>query len=362
MRDPNGGVGLVHVLTPGAARAVRVDAEVALVQLDVDVVGQQRRDDHLGEARVASVRLVEWAQADEPVHAALGLEDPVGVLALHAEGRRLEAGFLARAGLEQLGREPAVLRPAQVHAQQDLGPVLRVGAPGARVDGHERVARVVLAREQGVLLEPVELLAQRRDAGGDLVLHVAVHREQLPRVLVLLGEAAVAPEAPGQASVLGADLGRMALVVPEPGRAELLLELGDAALQLLRVKGNHGPRQAGPRSPRAAGRAAGSVSGRRSRARWYPPGSGGMVLSRTPGGPRAGLRTSAAGRAGRRAPRRAGGSRRRGDLAWPPPWRCARRTSRAARHTRRPCKGGPRRSAAPGRPRTVQSARSPRDR
>ena len=39
VRDPDGGVGLVHVLAAGAARAVGVDAEVALVDLDVDVVG-----------------------------------------------------------------------------------------------------------------------------------------------------------------------------------------------------------------------------------------------------------------------------------------------------------------------------------
>jgi hypothetical protein len=214
------------------------------------------------------VCLVEGAQADEPVHAALGLEDPVGVVAVDAEGRRLEAGLLTRARLEQLGPEPTVLRPAEVHAQEDLGPVLRIGAAGPGVDRDQRVPGVVLPREQRVLLEPVELLAQRRDAGGDFVLHVAVHREELPRVLVLLREPAVALEAASQARVLGADLGRVALVVPEPGRAELLLELVEAALQLLRVKGNHGPRRAGPRSPRAADRAAGSASGRPSRARW----------------------------------------------------------------------------------------------
>ena len=42
VRDPDGGVGLVHVLAAGAARAVGVDAQVALVDLDVGVVGQER--------------------------------------------------------------------------------------------------------------------------------------------------------------------------------------------------------------------------------------------------------------------------------------------------------------------------------
>ena len=92
----------------------------------------------------------------------------------------------------------------------------------------------------------------------DLALHLAVHGEQLLRVLVVLDEPAVALEAARQARVLGADLRRVLLVVPEARRAQLLLELGDAALEVIRVKGNHGPRRAGPRSPGAAGRAAGS--------------------------------------------------------------------------------------------------------
>ena len=41
VRDPDGGVGLVHVLAAGARRAVGVDAEVGLVDLDVDVVGER---------------------------------------------------------------------------------------------------------------------------------------------------------------------------------------------------------------------------------------------------------------------------------------------------------------------------------
>ena len=112
MRDAHRRVGLVDVLPPGAARAVRVDPKVALVELDVLVLGQQRADDHLSEGRVAAVRLVERAQAHEAVHASLGLEDPVRVLALDREGRRLEAGLLAGARLDELHRKAAIGRPA----------------------------------------------------------------------------------------------------------------------------------------------------------------------------------------------------------------------------------------------------------
>ena len=60
-----------------------------------------------------------------------------------------------------VGLEAALLGPAQVHAQQHLGPVLRVGAAGAGRDLHERGAAVVLAGEERGLLERVDLARGR---------------------------------------------------------------------------------------------------------------------------------------------------------------------------------------------------------
>ena len=189
-------------------------------------------DDHLGERGVAAVRLVERRQADEPVLAALGLEDPVGVLALDRERRRLEAGLLARARLEQLGLEAAVGGPAEVHAQEHLGPVLRVGAARVGLDRDDRVAAVVLAGEERVLLEAFELGLERDERGLDLGGHVAVHGEELLRVVVLAARGARSARAACcDARVLGARSAAAALlVVPEAGLAHLLLELGGARL------------------------------------------------------------------------------------------------------------------------------------
>src|SRR3954451_21385821 len=41
VRDAHRGVGLVHVLAAGAARAIGVDAEVALIDLPVGLLGQE---------------------------------------------------------------------------------------------------------------------------------------------------------------------------------------------------------------------------------------------------------------------------------------------------------------------------------
>jgi hypothetical protein len=110
------------------------------------------------------MRLVERRESNETVDAALGLEDPVGVLTLHRERGRFETGLLARRRLDDLGAEAPVGRPAEIHAEEHLGPVLRVGSARARVDGDDGIAGVVLAREEGVFLQALKLLLERLDA------------------------------------------------------------------------------------------------------------------------------------------------------------------------------------------------------
>src|SRR3954467_10704230 len=117
VRDPHRRVGLVHVLAAGARGAVGVDPQVVVLEVEVDVVVEERRDDHLREARVPAVRLIERRETDEPVHAALGLQRSVRVLTAHGERRRLEPVLLPWARLDHVGLEAAPLGPAQVHAQ-----------------------------------------------------------------------------------------------------------------------------------------------------------------------------------------------------------------------------------------------------
>ena len=147
---------------------VGVHLQIILVDLDLLRVLHHRRNLHAGEARLAAMGGVERRQAHQPVYAALGPEQPIGVLARGTEGRRLDARFLSRARLKQLHLEAPALRPAHLHPQDHLGPVLSIGAPRARIDAYERIARVIAPGEQPLLLEDRQARLDRCDLLVDL--------------------------------------------------------------------------------------------------------------------------------------------------------------------------------------------------
>ena len=245
-------VGLVDVLAAGALGAVGVDPDDVPVELDLDVVVDLGQDLDEGERRLAPLLRVERADADEAMDAALGAQPAVGAPAIDLDGHALEAGLLALLLVDDLGREAMALGPAQVHAQEHLGPVGGLGAAGAGADGQDGRAVVVLAGEQerGPLAAEVGL-----EGGGvavELGLQVGVGRlgEQLDGRLEVGGTGQqVVPgvELGAQAVGLAKDLLGAALVVPEAGLLGQRLELADALL--LRPEVKDAPRSTGSVQP-----------------------------------------------------------------------------------------------------------------
>jgi hypothetical protein len=164
---------------------------------------------------VAAVVRVEGGEAHEAVDAGLGLQVPVGVLARDAHGGRLDAGFLAELPVHDLRLVVALLRPAKVHAQKHLGPVLRLGTSGARVDGEESVPGVVLPGEHQGNFQALEQLRKTRKR----------RLEVLPRVFPLAQELQVGR------GVLVRPLDRFVKIQLPPGAGALLPQ----RLALLRV-------------------------------------------------------------------------------------------------------------------------------
>ena len=71
--------------------------------------------------------------------------------------------------VDDLPLEASPLRPAEIHAQQHLRPVLRLGAAGAGVNGHDRILGVVLAAEHLLNLGRLDPSRQVIETLGELV-------------------------------------------------------------------------------------------------------------------------------------------------------------------------------------------------
>jgi hypothetical protein len=125
------------------------------------------------------------------------------------------------------------LRPLEVHPQQHVRPVGRLGAAGTGADREDRVLRVVLAAEQEQRALPLELRGQ----GCGLALEVGLglgigglgeELGELGDVVRALLDRAPEGDLLAQALGLAGDLLRLALVVPEPGLDGARVELRDA--------------------------------------------------------------------------------------------------------------------------------------
>ena len=114
-----------------------------------------------GERGLPAALVVVLGDADHPVRAVLAAQRPVGVGRVDRERGGLDPGLFGVGGVVDLGRVAVPLRPAQVHPQQVLREVGRVGAAGLRVDRDQRLPGVVLAGQQRAHLQLVDLGPQR---------------------------------------------------------------------------------------------------------------------------------------------------------------------------------------------------------
>jgi len=133
------------------------------------------------------------------------------------------------------------LRPAQVHPEEHLGPVGRLGPAGARVDADERTTVVVGPREEEGGSLSGEVVGEGVGLAVELGRQLRVTRlldeaDQLVEVRgaleQILPEGDLAPEAVR----LPEDPLGPTPVVPEAGLLRQRVELGDASLLRLEVK------------------------------------------------------------------------------------------------------------------------------
>src|SRR5205807_1302234 len=131
--DADRAVGLVDVLPAGSGGAIGVDAQILVLDLDFDLLVDDRIDPDRGKARMPPRVRVEGRDAHEAVDAAFSLQPAIGIDPADLDRRRFDAGAFTGALFEPFDLVIMVLGPAHIHAQQHLGPVLRLGAAGPRM-------------------------------------------------------------------------------------------------------------------------------------------------------------------------------------------------------------------------------------
>src|SRR5207244_12012092 len=140
------------MLAAGPARAVDIDLQVLRPDFDVGGLLDLRDDLDQRERRMAPVRLVEWRQPNQPVNAALRAEPAESALTRDSDADALIAGLFTRRLVENLAVHLVAFRPAQVHPQQYLGPILRVPPTRADIAADQRRVLGVPSRQENVNL------------------------------------------------------------------------------------------------------------------------------------------------------------------------------------------------------------------
>src|SRR5690606_8114105 len=239
--DTHRRVGGVDVLTTGARGAVGVDAQVGRVDLDFDLVVDLGGHEHRRERGVATGAGIERALAHQTVHADLGAQPAEGILALDMHGGALDAGDFTFGQLDDLGTEAALVGPAQVHAQKDVGPVLGFGATGAGLDVQVAVVGVHLAAEHAAEFQLLEDFAQALDFGDDVVhrsfvIFLGSHFQQIPGIGQAAGEVVDGFDDLRQHGALAAQRLCVLGFVPDAGVFQLAVYFDQTIMLLIVVK------------------------------------------------------------------------------------------------------------------------------
>ena len=162
MRNAHRRIGRIDVLPPRARRTVGIHPQVGRVDIDLDVVINLGGDKNRSKRGVTAPTAIKRRLSYEAMHPCLGAQPSEGVLPFKLHRRTLQAGHLTSRRLDQRRLEPLVFTPSQIHSQQHLSPILRLGASRAGLNIQISIILVRLAREHSSEFQFFQRTFERR--------------------------------------------------------------------------------------------------------------------------------------------------------------------------------------------------------
>ena len=197
---------------------------------------------------MAAVARVERGFPHQAMHAGFGPQPAVGIGTVDLDRGALDAGDFAGALVDHGGRESAAIRPAQVHAQQHLRPVLGLGAARAGLDVQERATRIHLAGKHAHQLELPDALLELASVAIDfrvagLVALGLDELQQLGRLRQAASDLVEFTDRGREPGTLTAEFLRSLRLVPDRRVAELAIEFFQPLALAVVLKGTPSARQ-----------------------------------------------------------------------------------------------------------------------
>ena len=95
------------------------------------------------------------------MHSGFAGEQSIGIFTRELNRRGLDTRFFSGCFVQNRCANALALRPAEIHAQQNGGPVLRLRAASARLDGHDGVQVVAFTGKQCLGFELRDVIFSR---------------------------------------------------------------------------------------------------------------------------------------------------------------------------------------------------------
>ena len=144
------------MLSAGTAGTVRIDTNILITNLNIDLFVDIRHNIARYERCLAFSCRVERRNTDETVNAFFRFQIPVSVFAVDLECHGLHTGLITVQKVEFLDRKAFAFCPSGVHTVQHAAPVARLGSACTCVQFDDRIVLVKFAGQQGFDADGIE--------------------------------------------------------------------------------------------------------------------------------------------------------------------------------------------------------------